>query len=141
MILRARTSPIRPRALQALLTAQAAALYPQTSTKCLPALEQPASFGGLAPSQIFKPGADLAPLIAALNANDPEDLTIKTPVQIEQGLADTTVFPGFTQQLDDEYNQHDVKVTYKTYKGVDARRRRDRGRRPTPPAWIKGRLP
>ena len=66
-------------------------------------MPRPSSWGGLPPAQIFQQGTDLAPLTAALNANDPEDLTIKTPVHIEQGLGDGTVFPQFTQQLDDEY--------------------------------------
>jgi dienelactone hydrolase len=100
------------------LTPQAAALYPQTLSKCLGALDQPSSWGGLPPAQIFQQGYDVAPLTAALNANDPEDLAIKTPVLVEQGTADTTVFPTFTQQTVDEYTQHQVPVTYKTYDGV-----------------------
>jgi pimeloyl-ACP methyl ester carboxylesterase len=102
-----------------LLSTRAAALYPQTRTKCLPALARPDSFGGLAPADLFKPGANLAPLDAKLNANDPEDLRIKTPVLVEQGTADTTVFPAFTQQLVDEYVKNGVPVTYKTYTDVN----------------------
>src|SRR4051794_40249347 len=122
------------------LSPQATALYPQTLTKCLTALDQPSSWGGLPPAQIFQPSADLAPLTAELNANDPEDLTIKTRVLVEQGLADGTVFPSFTQQLDQGYVQRGVPVEYKTYDGVthtgivsaaagDAT------------TWIRGRLP
>ncbi|MGZ4165579.1 MAG: hypothetical protein ACXVFO_03150 [Solirubrobacteraceae bacterium] len=43
--------------------------------------------------------ADLSPEINALAANDPDNLKIKGPVLIEQGLADTTVIPSFDQQL------------------------------------------
>ena len=39
-------------------------------------------------------------------------------MRIEQGLADQTVFPAFTQQLVDEYEANNVKVIYKTYPGV-----------------------
>ncbi len=38
-------------------------------------------------------------MIAALNENDPETLKLRAPVQIEQGTADTTVLPLFTDQL------------------------------------------
>jgi pimeloyl-ACP methyl ester carboxylesterase len=126
--------------VKSLLSPEAAALYPQTLTKCLPALGRPNSFGALAPASIFKPDADLAPLIARLNANDPEELRIKTPVLVEQGEADTTVFPAFTEQLDQQYVKDGVRVTYKTYPGVN------HGGVVTAAAadaaaWIKARLP
>ncbi len=102
-----------------LLSDSAAALYPQTLSECLPALEQPSSWGGLAPAGIFRQGADLTALQAAIGANDPEDLTIRTPVLLEQGVADTTVFKLFTDQLDQAYVKRHTNVTYKTYPGVD----------------------
>ncbi|HET9851562.1 MAG TPA: hypothetical protein VFP56_03530, partial [Candidatus Limnocylindrales bacterium] len=43
-------------------------------------------------------------------------LKIRGPVRIEQGKADTTVFPNFTDQLVGELR---AKVSYKTYAGVD----------------------
>jgi pimeloyl-ACP methyl ester carboxylesterase len=104
--------------IPALLSDPATALYPQTLTKCLPDLEKTDSFGGLAPASLFKTGADTAPLIAKLNANDPEDLTFKTPLLIEQGEADTTVFPGLTDELVAEYKSHGMHPTYDTYDGV-----------------------
>jgi hypothetical protein len=64
----------------------------------------------------LRPEAAVEPVVAALNANDPETLTIRGPVRIEQGLADTTVFPNFTQSLVSEI---EARVTYKTYRGVD----------------------
>jgi pimeloyl-ACP methyl ester carboxylesterase len=102
-----------------LLTPEAAALYPQTDAKCLGPLSKPDSFGALAPSQLFRADAVLDPIVAALNANDPEDLIFHTPLQIEQGKADTTVFPAFSDQLDQSYTHHSVAHTYKTYPGVD----------------------
>ena len=50
--------------------------------------------------------------------DDPEDLKIRTPVQIQQGTADQTVFKLFTDPLVDEYKKRGIKVTYKTYEGV-----------------------
>ena len=48
--------------------------YPQTETECYDALSRPESFGGLPLNQIFRSGADLGPLVAAIDRNDPEDL-------------------------------------------------------------------
>jgi len=102
------------------LTDTAAALYPQTLTACLPDLSQPASFGGLAPKDIFKPDADLAKVADLLHANDPAILTIKTPLLIDQGAADTTVFPTFTDQLAKDLAKNGNKgLTYTKYPGVD----------------------
>jgi hypothetical protein len=100
--------------VQSLLSPQAAALYGQIDTKCLGDLGKPDSFGALAPASLFAPGVDLAPVIAALNADDdPEQLRIPGAVRIEQGTADTTVFPAFT-----EPTAKALKATYKTYDGL-----------------------
>jgi dienelactone hydrolase len=97
---------------------QGAALYPQTLSKCLPQLDLTNSFGGLAPAQIFKSGANLASLDTALGKNDPEHLKITTPLFIGQGTADTTVFKQFTDALDQELAGRGTKIEYKTYAGV-----------------------
>jgi pimeloyl-ACP methyl ester carboxylesterase len=100
--------------VQSLLTPQAAALYPQIDTKCLPDLGKPDSFGALPTSELLRSDANLDPVIAALGSDDdPETLTIRTPVVIEQGTADTTVFPIFT-----EPTAKALKATYKTYEGL-----------------------
>jgi pimeloyl-ACP methyl ester carboxylesterase len=104
--------------VSSLLSDRAAALYPLTLTECLPALAVVNAFSGLAPSEALKDGADTGPLVAYLNANDPETLKIRTPVEILQGTADTTVLPPFTDQLDSALRANGVKVTYKKYEGV-----------------------
>jgi pimeloyl-ACP methyl ester carboxylesterase len=102
-----------------LLSDRAAALYPQTLTKCLGTLAGSSSFGAIAPADLLHQGADLQPLLDALSQlADPEDLRIRTPVQIQQGTADQTVYKLFTDPLVDEYEQRGIKVTYKTYEGV-----------------------
>lgn len=102
-----------------LLSPEALALYPQTETACYDALAKPESFGGLPLNGIFRSGADLSPLVAAIdNEDDPEHLRIPTPVRVEQGAADGTVFQAFTDQLVDEYEARNLKVTYKVYPGV-----------------------
>lgn len=101
------------------LTPEATALYPQTENACLDALSRPESFGGLPLNQIFRSGADLGPLVAAIERNDdPENLRIRTPVRVEQGSADGTVFQTFTDQLVDQYEAAGNTVTYKVYDGV-----------------------
>lgn len=102
-----------------LLSDRAKALYPQTDTSCLGDLTATTSFGALAPAEMFAPGANPAGFIAALNKNDPDDLKIPGDIQIEQGLADTTVLPLFTNPLASDYKKRGLDVTYKTYKGLN----------------------
>jgi pimeloyl-ACP methyl ester carboxylesterase len=102
-----------------LLSDQARALYPQVDTKCLSDLDKPDSFGGMAPASLVRQNADLKPLIAELNANDPEDLKVPGKIRIEQGKADGTVFPSFTDTLVADYGKKHLAVTYKTWPGVD----------------------
>ena len=99
---------------------RAAELYPLTLTACLPQLDAPSAYGGVAPADLIRPDADKGPITAALGVRaDPEDLKIRTPVRIQQGEADTTVYKAFTDPLVADYRKRGVKVTYKTYKNVD----------------------
>ena len=45
-------------------------------------------------------------------------MTIKTPTQIDQGTADTTVFPTFTDALVKEFQGRKNPLTYLKYDGV-----------------------
>ena len=87
---------------------------PSATTRC----REDTSFGGLPLNQILRSDVDLNPLLAVIGQSDPEHLAIRTPVRIEQGEADGTVFKAFTDQLVDDYEQGGVKVTYTTYPGV-----------------------
>jgi pimeloyl-ACP methyl ester carboxylesterase len=104
--------------VQSLLTPQASALYPQTRTRCYDALSRPDSFGGVPLNQLIKSGANLQPALTVVGESDPEHLRMRTPVRIEQGTADGTVFEAITKQLADEYAANGVKVDYLTYDGV-----------------------
>jgi pimeloyl-ACP methyl ester carboxylesterase len=104
--------------IQSGFTDKFAALYPETLSKCQPQLSQSDSVGGLAPSELFRQDYDLGPLTGALDVSDPENLKVKSPVDVEQGAADTTVFPGLTDDLVKQYRGRGSKVTYKKYKGV-----------------------
>src|SRR3954471_13652529 len=102
-----------------LLGPKAAPLYPQTEDRCLLELRASDSFGALAPAEIFRDDADLAPAAAALDQEfDAENLTIRTPVRIEQGAADATVFPTFTDQLAKALQDRKTPLAYKKYEGV-----------------------
>lgn len=87
--------------------------------RCSAGLAQDDAFGNKAPADLFKPYANLSPVAASLDKLvDPENLSIKTAVRIDQGTADTTVSPGFTKQTVDAYTQRGIKVTYQTYEGA-----------------------
>ena len=93
-------------------------LYPQVDRKCLTQLHP--VFDSIAPSEIFRGDADLTAFAAALNRlDDPEVLKIKGQVRIEQGSADTTVLPPFTDQLAQRLSKSGTKLSYKKWDGVN----------------------
>jgi pimeloyl-ACP methyl ester carboxylesterase len=98
-----------------LFTDKLTALYGETLTKCLPQLGLSDSLGGLAPAEFFKDDADLTPFGDALELSDPENLTIKSPLAVEQGQDDTTVQPGLTDLLVKELRKRGTKIDYKKY--------------------------
>lgn len=100
------------------LSDRARALYPSVRTTCLAKLYGPSSFGGLAPAELVREGTDLAPLVVALNANDSETVTVRTPLRVEQGAADTTVFPFFTDDLVTTLRRRGTPMTYVKRSGV-----------------------
>ena len=102
------------------LSDAAAPLYPRTLTECIGPLIGTGSFGTLAPSSLLRPGIDSGPATAALaQLDDPDELRIRTPVRIQQGTADNTVFKLFTDPLVADYRKRGNPVTYLTYEGVD----------------------
>ncbi len=104
--------------VNALVSDPALALYPQTDQTCLPQLNEPTSFGGLAPSTLLRPGADTGPLYGVLAGENPNVVTSK-PILMLQGGADETVFPFLTDMLNTELVAGGNQVTYSTYPGVD----------------------
>jgi pimeloyl-ACP methyl ester carboxylesterase len=101
-----------------LLSPRGKTLYPLADDGCLPALAA-GPFNGVAPADLFRPDADLTPLVARLRANDPERLTFHVPLRIEQGTADTVVLPPLTGALAAEYVRRGLPVTSVDYPGVD----------------------
>jgi fermentation-respiration switch protein FrsA (DUF1100 family) len=103
--------------LQALLSPETYALVGDVEKKCLGGLSEADSWGGIAPNQLLKEGADQTALQAVLTANDPETLHLTVPVLLLQGSNDTAVFPFFTDGLDKSLVANGAKVEYKTYPG------------------------
>jgi pimeloyl-ACP methyl ester carboxylesterase len=106
--------------LPSLFSDKAAPLYPQTLDRCLLELRGDDSFGALPPAQVFRSDADFGPFAAALDGeDDAENLLIHSTVRIEQGAADTTVFPAFTDQLAQALKNRKTPLAYKKYDGVN----------------------
>ena len=101
-----------------LLSDPALALYPLLQTQCLGRLGQADEYGGIAPSDLERTGADTSALNPVLAAMNPL-VRSRAPIQIEQGESDTTVFKVFTDQLKDELLAAGNQVIYKTYPGVN----------------------
>lgn len=101
------------------LTDKAAAFYPDTLTKCQPDLSQADSVGGLAPAEMFRDDFDTAPILKAVDANDPDNLKLPSVVQVEQGEDDQTVFKAITDTLVKDLKENGTSVRYATYEGAD----------------------
>ena len=101
------------------LSPAAQTLYPQLFSQCLLQLAATNSFGGIPPGAVYAPGFSTPATDAALTRLvDPDQLTIKTPVLIEQGLSDTLVEPALTAELAHEYVAKRIPVTYHTFPAV-----------------------
>ena len=102
---------------QLLLSDQALPYYPNTLSQCINELIEPNNLGGLAPADLLRQGADLNPFYAVLANNNPA-LKTAAPIFLAQGLADTTVLPQFTEQLDTQLVQLGNSVDFQTYPGI-----------------------
>jgi pimeloyl-ACP methyl ester carboxylesterase len=119
IILRGIDTAVPKANVSSLLSDTGKSLYPQTLTKCQADLVKPNSLGGVAPADLIRSGADLTPLEQVLAAHDDvESVRIKTPIQIDQGTADTTVFPTFTDGLVTEFKGRKNPLTYLKYDKV-----------------------
>ncbi len=107
--------------LRPLRSERGRALVRAAGSGCYPELGRPSSAGGFAPADLVRPGADIAPLVGALDRLvDTENLTIRgVPVRIEQGRADSTVFASLTDDLVRELRARGGRVEYAAYEGVE----------------------
>ena len=79
---------------------------------------EPDSFGGVAPADLLQEPIDNSPDFAGVLKEMNPDLKIGPPVLLAQGLADTTVFPSFTDLLNGQLVDRGDDVNYKTYPGI-----------------------
>jgi pimeloyl-ACP methyl ester carboxylesterase len=101
-----------------LMTPAAAALYPDTLTLCLAALNSNSSFGGLAADQLIASGVNVDNVAIQLKENDATYLQIQKPVLVLQGLSDTTVFPETTEALVTTMKANGVDITLEEFPGA-----------------------
>lgn len=104
--------------IASLLSDRTRPLYPFVDEECQSRLTQPDRFGPVRPREFFREGADLAPALAALEANDAGNLRIRHPVHLAQGTADGTVFKPFTDELVRELRGNGARVAYAEYEGA-----------------------
>ena len=100
-----------------LLSDTALPYFPNTLSQCIGELIQPDNLGGLAPASLLREGADLTPFYTVLGQNNPA-LKTGPPIFLAQGTADTTVFPQFTTELDQQMTAMGNLVQYVEYPGV-----------------------
>lgn len=106
--------------ISALLSDRGRELYPLTLSRCIDGITSGDSeFAKHAPRELFREGADFAPITNALAVNDPTDLKLATPLLVPQGTADTTVFPALTENMVKGLRSRGAKVTFRLYEGVD----------------------
>ncbi len=73
------------------------------------------------PSRVFRAGADLAPLSAYLDSQDPTRTAPRVPVLIAQGTADALVAKPGTDALVSKLCGRRASVDYRVYDGADHR--------------------
>jgi predicted esterase len=103
--------------LSSIESPQALQLRPLIDQECLAELEKPNAYGVLAPIDLIRPGADLAPLLRVLHRENPA-LTMSAPIRLFQGDADTTVPEPLTAELTQELQAKGDSVGYTTFPGV-----------------------
>ncbi len=118
MILNGATTQSSAIDVNQIISDEALQFYPLLQSQCLSRLGQSDELGGIPPSHLLRPAADLSALNPVLAAMNPA-VTTAAPILIPQGGSDTTVFPNFTSQLKDELVGLGDQVTYKTYPGID----------------------
>jgi pimeloyl-ACP methyl ester carboxylesterase len=70
------------------------------------------------PADLFRPGADLGPLLAVLAANDPAALRLRTPALIVQGSNDPITDPGRTDRITRSLSANGAALDYHRYPGT-----------------------
>jgi pimeloyl-ACP methyl ester carboxylesterase len=110
------SAEVRPRQL---LSAEALHVFPQVDETCIRQLRAPDSFGGIAPSNFFRDGADTRALDRILEEANPQVSSSPAPILIAQGTADSNAPKPFADMLISELVADGNDVEYAVYEGVD----------------------
>jgi alpha-beta hydrolase superfamily lysophospholipase len=98
--------------LSAILSPGAKVLMPQLQRRCVNDMLRDPDWNAFSPSSFFAKGADLTALQHDFEINDPDNFTIKVPVFLLQGTADTTVSAQMTNDLSFQLCQRGANVLY-----------------------------
>ncbi len=102
---------------QTLLSDEILPFYPDTGKECLDRLSEPTHLGGIAPSKLFRPGADLTEVYEILDQQNPV-LKTAAPILLLQGINDEATPKFLTDQLNAQLNEIGNTVDYRTYPDV-----------------------
>jgi pimeloyl-ACP methyl ester carboxylesterase len=100
-----------------LLTPAALRLLAEAEVVGIDDLRAPGWPAPLVPAEIFRPGADLGPLLKVLAANDPAMLRPRTPVLIVQGHDDPIVARRSTEHIAGSLHASGAVLAYHRYPG------------------------
>ncbi|WP_370250666.1 lipase family protein [Nocardioides sp.] len=126
------------------LSPEAERLLPDLDRRCLQDLAAADSWGGLAPADVLGPrGEQLAArTFAALRANDPRQLRLRTsvPIRIDAALADEVVLLPLMERLVRDLRADGQDVTVRRWPTSHSGVTTDQNAAPEAAAWILARL-
>ena len=106
---------VRP---EAIFNTRGLAMLAQLRQLCFDGgLDGPASFGGVAPTRVFRSDAELGPLLRDAANDEPGSLVYNAPLLLLQGTADATVAPSLTDALFTQLCNGGATVRYEKYAG------------------------
>ena len=101
-----------------LLRTPARGLYPLVNQVCLPSLGTSNRFAGIAPAKLLR-GTRTCSLSTRSSSGENPDVVTARRSSSRRGAPDTTVFPIFTDELNDQLQKSGDDVRYQVYPGVD----------------------
>jgi pimeloyl-ACP methyl ester carboxylesterase len=104
--------------LDQMLTRRALRLLAIAQTVGIDDLLGPGLWPPLVPADLFRPGADLGPLLTILAANNPAALRLRTPALIVQGSNDPIADPGRTGRITRSLRVNGAALDYHVYPGT-----------------------
>jgi len=104
--------------LDQMLTRRALRLLAIAQTVGIDDLLGPGLWPPLVPADLFRPGADLGPLLTILAANNPAALRLRTPALIVQGSNDPIADPGRTDRIRRSLSANGAALDYHMYPGT-----------------------